>query len=676
MNGISKLLLGLHCHQPVDNFASVVDKAIKLSYRPFFEVVSRFPSFKFSIHFSGWLFDYIRMHDNGLFELIKKCHDNKQVEFFTGGFYEPILASIPSRDRKGQIGKLNDFLHLHFGAKPKGLWLTERVWDASIIDDIVSVGVEYVIVDDYHFISAGFDKRGLGGYFLSENGGNIIKIFPINKDLRYILPFKKPNVVIESIKKNGEVGVLFDDGEKFGLWPKTYEWVYEKKWLEEFLEAFTSDETLTTEHYSEFAAINKPLGMAYLPNVSYYEMGEWSLRANDTIALEHLHSNVVLGYGFETADKFVKGGIWKNFLVKYAESNRIHKRALELAKFADEVDFAEFTESLYKAQTNDALWHGVFGGLYLGCLRDNAYKFIIECENIYKNKNPDKKLIVADINLDGYDEVRFLLSGLTLMFESKSGGQLSEFCLRDRLFNLQNTLTRRYEAYHDKIFNPPAPAPVKEDEIETIHNMDLTKFEHLRDEIAYDWYDKNSFIDHITNDEFCLENFRKCTFKEFGDFANQPFDIDSVCEKEAVFVRKGAIYDDAIDETIVKKSFTVSDNGIGFNILIDTQSKKEYRYVCEMNLHLPDIARVTVNGDSLRNNGCIQNSKIITVEDKVLDKVFVFSFDSAVDTYIYTVDTVSQNEEGFELSNQALCFGFSLPLKQKMTLSGRFDVSL
>ena len=35
---------------------------------------------------------------------------SSQIEFFTGGFYEPVLASIPSKDRIGQIKKLSNYI--------------------------------------------------------------------------------------------------------------------------------------------------------------------------------------------------------------------------------------------------------------------------------------------------------------------------------------------------------------------------------------------------------------------------------------------------------------------------------------------------------------------------------------------------------------------------------------
>jgi 4-alpha-glucanotransferase len=676
------LLLGLHCHQPVDNFSYVVDKAIAVSYRPFFEIVSRYPSFKFSLHISGWLFEYIKIHDAGLFVLMQKCHTQGQVEFFTGGFYEPILASIRSKDRVAQIKKLNDFLYDNFGAKPKGLWLTERVWENSILSDVCDLGIEYVTVDDYHFISAGFDKHTLNGYYTSEESGKRLKIFPINKTLRYLLPFHKPNKVLEAIRQiKGEnsAAVIFDDGEKFGLWPKTYEWVYEKKWLEEFLDLFCADSELTTATYEEFAASNKSLGLAYLPSVSYCEMGEWSLRAHDTQALEHIRGEVSYAHGEDSADKFVKGGIWKNFLVKYTESNRIHKRVLDLAMNAKKVKSKEFYESLYKAQTNDALWHGVFGGLYLGNLRDNAYKYITECENIYKSELPNEKVAVGDINLDGHDEVRFLADNFTLMFESKNGGQLSEFCLRDKLFNIQNTLTRRREAYHAKVINPPVYTPACDiDEcIESIHSLDISRFEYLKEHIAYDWYDKNSFIDHITDDDFGLENFRKCSFKECGDFANQPFEVVSYADDMVKFERNGGIYGelDERHETKVEKSYSINKSGIRFDIRLSSKSDDEHFYVCEFNLHFADATKIKINDLSLGDGLTLEPIHVVTIEDPELNKTITFRLDNDARVFIYPVNTISQNEEGFELSNQGVTFGFIVPFVKNLDFAGRLDVT-
>ncbi len=80
--------------------------------------------------------------------------------------------------------------------------------------------------------------------------------------------------------------IIFDDGEKFGVWPKTYEKVYEKKWLENFFQKCIEDEKINVTTFSEFYNKNKAISLAYIPTVSYHEMGEWSTLPN--ISKEYL----------------------------------------------------------------------------------------------------------------------------------------------------------------------------------------------------------------------------------------------------------------------------------------------------------------------------------------------------------------------------------------------------
>jgi len=47
---MTKLLFGVHMHQPVDNLGVAVEQAVKLCYAPFFELMSQYPKFKFALH--------------------------------------------------------------------------------------------------------------------------------------------------------------------------------------------------------------------------------------------------------------------------------------------------------------------------------------------------------------------------------------------------------------------------------------------------------------------------------------------------------------------------------------------------------------------------------------------------------------------------------------------------
>ena len=129
----------------------------------------------------------------------------------------------------------------------------------------------------------------------------------------------------------------------------------------------------------------------------------------------------------------IRGGIWKNFFIKYNESNWIHKRSLQLSKVQNQSE--EFKDSLHKTQCNDVLWHGVFGGIYLPNLRDNAYKYIINCENILDKQGFE----AVDINLNSYLEYKFYTKSLLTVIDVKQGGQIVELDLKDKCFNFRIT---------------------------------------------------------------------------------------------------------------------------------------------------------------------------------------------------------------------------------------------
>ncbi|MEA3289885.1 MAG: alpha-amylase/4-alpha-glucanotransferase domain-containing protein, partial [Campylobacterota bacterium] len=515
----TSLLFGIHCHQPIDNFDWVIFDAIEKSYKPFFETLENFPQFKCSVHFSGSLLEFIEKNDLELFNLMKKLSD--QIEFFSGGFYEPVLASIPSKDRIAQIKKLNRYIKKHFNQTPKGLWLTERVWDNSIIKDIKTCGIEYVMVDDYHIKTSGLEVDTINGYFLTEEGGEKIGLFPINQSLRYAIPFyslEDTNKLINDMHNESgkNAAIIFDDGEKFGIWPNTYETVYEKKWLEDFFTQTLEDKNIEVQTFKEYYSSNKPLALTYLQTVSYFEMGEWSLKADDTLKLEQmLNEN-------EDNLKFLRGGTWKNFFTKYQESNWIHKRVLELS--AKQIENNNYKEALYKAQCNDVLWHGVFGGIYLPNLRDNAYKYIIECEKLLDNKKER-----LDIDLNGYDEYKFITDEILTIISTKQGGQIFELDLVKNNYNLQNTLTRYKESYHENI-EIEDESKKQSDNLKTIHDNTLKVSQEIS--LDYDWYLKKSAIDHVVPSGISVEQFASNRFKELADFTNQAFKVKKSSKKQ------------------------------------------------------------------------------------------------------------------------------------------------
>ena len=653
----TSLLFGIHCHQPIDNFDWVLKEAIEKSYKPFFEILKEFPTFKCSIHYSGWLLEYIEENDKELFSLMKSL--SNQLEFFTGGYYEPVLSAIPSADRVGQIKKLSNYIKKHFNQQPKGLWLTERVWDNSIIKDLKECGIKYVVVDDYHLLTSGVKTENHNGYFLTEDGGESIALFPINQALRYAIPFyslEKTENILESFSNldGKNAAIIFDDGEKFGIWPKTYETVYEKNWLRDFFTQTLENENISVDTFEEFYTSNPPISLSYLPTVSYFEMGEWSMTSKDTLALEHLLENN------PEATQFIRGGTWKNFLTKYQESNWIHKRAIELSK--KQTTQLKYKDALYKAQCNDVLWHGVFGGIYLPNLRDNAYKYIIECEKLSTNKKES-----LDLDFDGYNEYKYYTDELLTIVSLKNGGQIFELDILDKNFNLQNTLTRYEEAYHSKIeVSKEQPINPAIDELATIHDNKLIISEDIS--LITDWYFKKSAIDHIVPSNTKAMDFYNSSFHELSDFANQPFQMKKSTTKALTLKRDGGIFTDTKYETSLEKKYLFSKNIISLDTTIDTEFEAPLQYIQEWNLHFASLENLTFNNkvitEQIKNKPYTITTQALEIFDSYLEKTLIFSFEKEIEIIIFPLNSVSQSEQGVDLTNQGLTFGFVYPFTQ------------
>ena len=454
------LLLGVHAHQPVGNFTHVLDDAHIRCYGPFLQVLHRYPTFKFAIHLSGWLLDYMLKQYPQDMQLLKDMVERGQAELFGAGYTEPVLAAIPFRDRVGQIDKLSDYLERKLGQRPQGAWLTERVWESSVVPALGDANIRYVIVDDYHFFCTGKQVQDLNGYFTTEEDGRTLDLYPISEQLRYRLPFSPAHdavAYIESLAdESGQAAaVYFDDIEKFGIWPDTYEWVYERGWLKDFIEGVLNSDIIEPMRYSDYHAQAKTRGVVYLPTASYIEMNEWTL----PVPAAHQYSDLVdqekHNNRYETTKPFVRGGIWRNFFMRFPESNWMHKRMLALSAryhaLPDKSRTPAMLHELYEAQANDAYWHGLFGGLYLPHLRRAIYNAMVRLEALLDQVQPRPERHQQDLDLDGKDEL-FLQNGtLQAIVRLDGSASVCEFDAYRLAHNFGDTLARQTEYYHRKV---------------------------------------------------------------------------------------------------------------------------------------------------------------------------------------------------------------------------------
>jgi len=389
---LTNFLLGFHCHQPVGNFESVLKEVHSKSYSPLIRTLLKYDSCKFCLHISGYLLEWIVKNDPELIKLIREGAARNKVEMLGGGYYEPILASIPLSDRMKQLEMLNKAIKKYFGVYPKGAWITERIWQPDIIESLNEAGMEYAFLDDFQFFQSGVDANDIDKIFLTEYNGKYLNLFPIHERLRYKIPFAEPDESIsEVLHINGRLSnlsVMVDDGEKMGGWPDTYEWVYGRTFegLEQRHEYNGGNENggkndsengngkgndgnentanesssnnsngngkrngnkndnynnnngwlykFLTNINSQSSGIKMKLPSELIREISsrqlvYLPMSSYREMGEWTLPVEKRFKYIYTKEKYP--DAALAGGIWHNFFIHYPESNLLHKRMLYLS---------------------------------------------------------------------------------------------------------------------------------------------------------------------------------------------------------------------------------------------------------------------------------------------------------------------------------------------------------
>ncbi len=503
--------MAFHNHQPVGNFDHVIEHIYQLAYRPFLEALSHHPGIRISMHYSGVLLLWLCKHHPEFIEQLKELIQRGQVEILAGGLYEPILPSLTERDKLDQMRRMINLLEDQFGVHPKGLWLAERVWEPHLTKVIAQVGLRYVLLDDSHLRETGLEDEEMQGYYLCEDEGLTIAVFPGSQQLRYTMPFRPPEETFDYIRwvaslRDEALAQVGDDGEKFGGWPYTHHSVYEEGWLERFFSLLEDHSSwCRTLPYGEYIEQQPPIGNIYLPTASYTEMMEWVLPTKTRINYEEARNRLQ----HDQAYRFLKGGFWRNFFVKYPESNRMHKKMLYVSqKIRDYEDktrtrkaLAKAKDHLHQSQCNCAYWHGVFGGLYLPHLRNAIYTQLIAAEaEIDRLRHPQGRwleLETQDLLRNGSHTIMVNTDQFNLYFSPETGASLFELDYKPKSINFQDTFTRRWEAYHEKIKELASQPPQDNGGVKTIHHISQTKEEGLERLLDYDPCPRHSLLEHF-----------------------------------------------------------------------------------------------------------------------------------------------------------------------------------
>ncbi len=664
-----QLSLLIHAHQPVGNFDDVLERAYAQSYLPFIEVLSRHPSVRLGLHYTGSLLEWVERAHPEYFERLRGLVKRGQIEIVGGGYYEPILIAIPFADRREQIVRLSDYIETHFGARPRGAWLAERVWEPQLPSSLAPAGVEYTLVDDNHFLGAGFELEQMYGHYIAEDQCHTVKLLPGLKALRYLLPFRPVAETSDFLRTAsrehpGAFAAMGDDLEKFGVWPGTYKHCYTDGWLEDFfIELEKNADWLETSTPGDAVSSHVSLGRADLPTASYTEMMEWSL---PTQARTRYHALTEEFAKRPEALPFLRGGIWRNFFTKYSESNLLQKKMLHVSEkvrklvagAAADKSFREASEEattlLHRSQCNDAYWHGVFGGLYSPHLRTALWTALVQAEAIADRASHRTKQYFdvshLDFDADGREEIYFTSDRYAALLSPADGATLCAIDCRGTNVALINSLQRRPEAYHSALKNAGAP---QDQGLKSIHDQARAKEEGLERWLHYDRWPRHSFrlllfspdktyqdcatVRLEENAALAGGNYRVVEISKTGATLASEQSADWPAEKSFRFSRNPKGFDVTCDVTLRRTAPGAASMVVGIETVVNCLAPSSPdRYFESAGQHYPLRWAAAVPGTDLR---------IVDEWQKIAVTLLA---PGARDFWVSPIETVSESEDGFE----------------------------
>lgn len=716
----SSIYLGLllHNHQPVGNFPWVFQQVYEEAYLPMISALERHPAVRLSLHYTGSLLDWFSEAHPEFLARIAALVKRNQVEMVSGGYYEPILPSIPDADKIVQIRRLTERIHRDFGVTPTGMWIAERVWEPNLPRFLREAGIEWTILDDVHFKNIGLEDHDLYGYYATEDQSSVLKVYATSKALRYTIPWRPVGETIETLRSlatldGSRIIVMGDDGEKFGSWPETgpYCWGHDGQsgWVEEFFTALEQNkEWLHPIPLGEYARQYPALGRAYIPTSSYIEMTEWALPPQKSYIfgkllhqLEHDKQDTIL--------QFMRGGFWRNFLVRYPEINNQHKKMLRVHDnlYNNGLDSHGMTH-LLKAQANDTYWHGLFGGIYMGHVRSAIYHHLIKAENIADRQQYGdahwQRYEFTDFDRDTRNELIIESDQQNLYIDTLHGGSIFEWDMRRSAHNLTCVMTRRQESYHQTLreYEQERRRAASSQQISahgssepgSPHTTVRTKEPDLDRYLVLDRYRRNSLIDHFLPAGLTLENFAQVRFEELGNFIEQPYEchvqqnttgITITLTRNGQIRRAGAL--SPLPMLLTKTLFLPRGEErllVRYRIENQGQTRLQTTFASEWNMHLlggghNDQAYYKISGHTSEHSyfdttGEVAEVRAFHIGNTWLRQDMGFTLSKPATLWRFSIETVTGSEAGFERNHQGSCFVMCWPLLIEAGQSWQVDI--
>ncbi len=181
-----RFVLVLHNHQPIGNFEHVFEQAYQDSYRPFLDVFSRYPVAEDLPAHQRLADGMARRPAPRISRPAGRAGRRGRIEIIGGAVLradpgdDPLAATASARSAATPAGSKTAC-----GATVRGMWMPERVWEQSLHPRPGRRRHRVHRARRLPLQERRPDRVAAHGYYLTEDDGRLLSIFPGSERLRY-----------------------------------------------------------------------------------------------------------------------------------------------------------------------------------------------------------------------------------------------------------------------------------------------------------------------------------------------------------------------------------------------------------------------------------------------------------------------------------------------------------
>ncbi len=370
-----ELIFGLYHTTDTINGTYDFEQVYQQVYRPILTLLYEFPRIRTTLYIPGSLIQWFDKVRPEITMLLLELNSRRQLEFLSGGRYDPYLAQLPPKDRVGQVEVMTTMVRRQFKTRTRGVYLAGQLWSTTLIQSLDSCGIDYTFINDSPMQKfVGPTKRGGLAPFRVEQQGKFLTVFPVFRTLCQELYQGGGNNLFDLVQRTmprQPVSLLLDVKKLQSVdnLPQI---------MKAFFEQITYSDSVTSILPREYIRNNPHIRLAYLPEGWYDNNTEWRFPQDGVIHVPE-------------ANLFYGKMQFAHTMIGKPKQDKSRKKSA--------------TNLLYKAQ-NHAFYvaEPEEKGIAHRLFRHQGQSLLIEVDKMLRGTATPHKLAKVDLNHDGRSE--------------------------------------------------------------------------------------------------------------------------------------------------------------------------------------------------------------------------------------------------------------------------------